>query len=298
MNQNTFTITLNKEEQSRAKDVITANGWKEVHDGNQYVSYRLKSISGSTAILYSSGKLVFQGMEDFTSLIANIKEEVDSDMNGFKPHLGVDEVGKGDYFGPLVVVSCFVNEEFAKKTKLLGFADSKKFTDGKIAKLFNSVKEYPYYYSSVVHPKEYNKLAKEYGNVSILLAKQHSLVIEKGLKDLKSKDILCENVVIDQFSSSKNRVLDELGILGKSVNLEQFHKGESDIAVAVASVIARGIFLEEWEKMCERYRFQFPKGASNVLGSAREFVGSFGSDELELVAKTGFKTTKSIMNLF
>lgn len=295
---NTFTITLNTKEQSQVQGVLVANGWKEVPDGNQYVSYRFKSISGSTAILYSSGKLVFQGRENFTPLIANIKEEIDSDMNGFESHIGVDEVGKGDYFGPLVVVGCFVDEEFAKKTKLLGFADSKKFTDGKISKLFNSVKEYPYYYSSIVNPVEYNMLTKKYGNVSILLAKQHSLVIEKGLEDLKSKGIKCENVVIDQFSSSKNRVIDELGVLGKSVNFEQFHKGENDIAVAVASVIARGIFLEEWEKMCQKYDFQFPKGASNVLSSARKFVERFGADELELVAKTGFKTTKSIMNLF
>lgn len=298
MSQNTFTITLNNGEQSRSKDVLLANGWIQENDSNQYVSYRFKSVSGSVAILYSSGKLVFQGKEDFTSLIANIKEEIDSNMNGFQSHIGVDEVGKGDYFGPLVVVGCFADIEFARKGKLLGFADSKKFTDGKITKLFESVKDYPYYYSSIVYPKEYNKLAKEYGNVSILLAKQHSLVIEKGLKDLQTKGIECNHVVIDQFSSSKNRVLDELGQLGRSINLEQFHRGESDIAVAIASVIARGIFLEEWEKMSKKYNFKFPKGSSNVLGSAREFVGNFGTSELENVAKTGFKTTKSIMKLF
>lgn len=298
MDQNTFTIALNSDEQNRVKDVLSANSWNEVSDNNQYIKCRFKNGNGSVAILYNSGKLVFQGKENFTSVISNIKENIDVEINDFQSHIGVDEVGKGDYFGPLVVVGCFADIEFAKRAKLLGFVDSKKITDKKITKLYESVKDYPYYYSSVVYPKEYNKLAKEYGNVSILLAKQHSLVIENGLRDLQSRGIECKHVIIDQFASSKNRVLDELGELGRSIEFEQFHKGESDIAVAIASVIARGIFLEEWEKMCKEYNFEFPKGASNVLYSARDFIQQFGTEELENVAKTGFKTTQNIMKLF
>lgn len=297
-NQNTFTISLSKQEQSRVRDVLLANNWGEEVDGNQYVSYRLRSPEGSIAILYSSGKLVFQGKEDLTSVIANIKEEVEESTVEFVPHIGVDEVGKGDYFGPLVVASCFVNEEFLKKVKLLGFGDSKRFTDFKILEFFKKVKDYPYYYSSVVTPQEYNKQALEYGNVSILLAKQHSLVIEKALLDLQSKGIECKHVVIDQFSSSKNRVIDELGELGSKIELEQYHKGESDIAVASASIIARGIFLEEWGKMNSKYGLQFPKGASNVIQFGRDFISEYGQEELKSVAKVGFRTTKDILKLF
>jgi len=248
--------------------------------------------------MYFSGKLVFQGKEDFTNVISSLKKEEIMTEESFLPHMGVDEVGKGDYFGPLVVVSCFVTEDFLKKVRHLGFADSKKFSDGKIENLYNMVREYPYYYSSVVHPKEYNEMTVKYRNASLLLAKQHSLVIENGLKDLESKGIKCEYVVIDQFSMSKSRVTNELGELGNRYKLEQYHKGESDIAVACASVIARGIFLKEWEKMNERYNFHFPKGASNVVENARLFLSLYGEKELNNVAKTSFKTTKQVLSMF
>lgn len=298
-NQNTFTVEFSKEQIHSIKDILLANNWREESSSSEYVLFRLRSPKGSVAQMYSSGKLVFQGREDFTSLISNIKGNGDSaDLEDFKPHLGVDEVGKGDYFGPLVVVSCFISEEFSKRVRLLGFADSKKFSDKKILNLYSMVKEYPYYYYSVVKPSEYNTLIEEYRNVSIILAKQHTKVIEMGLKDLKEKNIDCEYVVIDQFSTSKERVINELGELGKECNLIQHHKGESDIAVACASVIARGIFLEEWERMNEEYTFDFPKGASNVIEKGKEFVSIYGSEKLKEVAKTGFKTTKQVLSLF
>lgn len=296
-NQNTFTLEFSPKETPKVRDILLANNWIEERDKSEYVHFRFRSPNGTVGIMYTSGKLVFQGKEDLTALVSSIKKiNEESDVSEeFIPHLGVDEVGKGDYFGPLVVVSCFVTEEFYKKIKLLGFADSKKFSDKKISSLFNMVIEYPYYYSSVVKPEEYNGLVREYKNVSILLAKQHSLVIEKGLKDLKEKGIECEHVVVDQFSSSKSRVIDELGELGKGIRLIQHHKGESDIAVAAASIIARGIFVQEWESMNNKYSFPFPKGASNVIEQAKEFVHKYGREELTRVAKIGFKTTKQVL---
>ena len=121
--------------------------------------------------------------------------------------------------------------------------------------------------------------------------------IEKALKDLNSKGIECSYIVVDQFSAAKSRVVNELGELGKSVELIQFHKGESDIAVAAASIIARGIFLQEWDKMNEKYNFVFPKGASNVLDGARLFVSEHGVEELRNVSKIGFRTTQSVMKM-
>ncbi len=296
-NQNTFTLEFSPKETPKVRDILLANNWVEERERNEYVHFRFRSPNGTVGIMYTSGKLVFQGKEDLTSLVSSIKkiEEEEGVVEEFTSHLGVDEVGKGDYFGPLVVVSCFVTKDFYKKIKLLGFADSKKFSDKKISSLFNMVKDYPYYYSSIVRPEEYNGLVKEYKNVSILLAKQHSLVIEKGLKDLKEKNIDCAYVVIDQFSSSKSRVINELGELGNSVRLIQHHKGESDIVVAAASIIARGIFVQEWESMNSKYSFEFPKGASNVIEQAKEFVQRYGREELSRVAKIGFKTTKQVL---
>ncbi|MGI6423441.1 MAG: ribonuclease HIII [Candidatus Dojkabacteria bacterium] len=296
--QSTSTISIERDEEQRVGKVLLSNGWSEEVDRNEYVKARYRSPLGSVAILYSSGKLVFQGKQDFNSLILDIKQESSEESSSFVDHIGVDEVGKGDYFGPLVVVSCFVDREFEKRISLLGFGDSKRFSDRKILELFKEIEEYPYYFSSVVVPAEYNRLVLEYGNVAVLLAKQHSIVIEKGLSKLKLDGVECKRVVIDQFSSSKDRVRKELGELGSRVELIQFHKGESDLAVAAASIIARAIFLKEWEKMNERYDLVFPKGATSVVEFGKEFVSKYGEDELRNVAKIGFRTTDEILKLF
>jgi ribonuclease HIII len=300
MSQQTISLKLTKEEVDSLKYTLEKKGWKEERINNEYVALRMKNDKGSVCTLYTSMKVVFQGREDFQGLIKLIKDGAE-ESNETKvpveviPHLGVDEVGKGDYFGPLVVVACFVNNQFLQDTELLGIGDSKKISDNRIRDIYQEIKDYPYYYVSIVKPKEYNEQIKELKNVSILLAKQHSKVIEMGLKDLAEKDIECKEVVIDQFSSKKSRVIDELGTLGKKVKFVQFHKGESDIAVACASVIARAIFLMELDKMQEEYYFTFPKGASNVIKAGREFVKKNGVGELEKVAKISFKTTKKVI---
>ena len=296
MTQNTVSIKLTDKEVKEFSSIMKALGWIVKEIKNDYVLNAFKSPNGSVATLYSSGKLVFQGGESFTEVISHIHRSK-GEKDFIQPHLGVDEVGKGDYFGPLVVVACYVNNEFADKLSYLGFDDSKKFTDRKISELYNHVKDYPYYYPSIVYPAEYNDLVNLEGNVSILLAKQHSKCIEMGLKDLKNKDIPCQSVVIDQFASSKNRILDELGDFGKKVDVKQFHKGESDIAVAAASIIARGIFVEEFKKMNEKYNFDFPKGASDVINSGIEFVKRYGRNELRNVAKVSFRTSQKIFAL-
>jgi ribonuclease HIII len=296
MSQNTVTLKLDIEQNKNFGEMMEALGWTPKKLKSDYVDYAFTSPNGSVATLYSSGKLVIQGKEDFTPVISHIKANR-GESPLIQPHVGVDEVGKGDYFGPMVVVACYVNNEFADRISHLGFDDSKKFSDKKIQELYNHVKDYPYYYPSILEPAQYNDAVNEDGNVSIVLAKQHSKCIEMALTDLKSKGIPCESVVIDQFSSSKNRVLDELGALGKKVKIDQFHKGESDIAVAAASIIARGIFIEEFEKMNKEYDFYFPKGASNVVDSALSFVQRHGQEELRNVAKVGFKTTQRILAL-
>ena len=293
MAQKTISLQLNQKEVEELKKELLDQGWFEDVIVNEYVNLRMKNKRGSVCTLYTSMKVVFQGNEDFTNIIDKVKD-MDNEED-VKPRLGVDEVGKGDYFGPLVVVACFVNNEFKKRYNSLGIGDSKKFSDSKIRDLYGVLKSYKQYYTSIIYPQEYNVLYEKYKNVAILLAKEHSKVIEMGLEDLKKHGIVCERVVIDQFSSRKNRITDELGPLAREIEFVQFHKGESDIAVACASIIARGIFLEEMDKMKDEYYFDFPKGASNVITPAKEFVKRYGMDELQNVAKISFKTTKSVI---
>ncbi len=295
MGQNTVSVQLSLDECLGLEKTFKDAGWTKEPMDNEYVVFRMENDNGSVAILYTSRKLVFQGKEDFDEIVSKVKMGIVAKEITVKPHIGVDEVGKGDYFGPLVVVACFVNEESAKKFLEIGVGDSKKFSDGKIMKMYEQMKDYPYYYPSIVSPGEYNKLIKETKNVGVLLAKQHSKVIEKGLRGLEEKGIKCDSVVIDQFSNRESRVKDELGELGKEANFEQYHKGESDIAVACASVLARGIFLEEMEKMRKEYDFDFPKGATHVIEKGKEFVKKYGAEELEKVAKVSFKTTRDLV---
>lgn len=300
MPQKTISLKLTNKQVEILKKLLIKKDWKEQGINNDYVALRMKNDKGSVCTLYTSMKVVFQGNEDFKDIIkhlevGSVKISAGKKRTSVTPHIGVDEVGKGDYFGPLVVAACFVNKDFLEKIAGLGIGDSKKISDGRIRDIYEEIKDYPYYYVSIVKPEEYNNRIKELKNVAVLLAKEHSKVIEMGLKDLQEKGIECNDVVIDQFSSKKSRVVDELGPLARGIKFVQFHKGESDIAVACASVIARAIFLEQLDKMNEEYYFKFPKGASNVITAAREFVKKNGVEELEKVAKTSFKTTKRVI---
>lgn len=296
MTQNTVSIQLDKYQENSVEKILTSLGWYKGDISNPYALFRMKSPNGSTVILYSSNKLVFQGLEDFSDAIERIKGK-DTQEIDIIPHIGVDEVGKGDYFGPLVVVGCFLNKELYKKALDIGVGDSKKFSDNRIIQMYDQLKDYSYYYVSILNPIDYNNIYSKVKNVAVLLAREHAKVIEMGLKDLKSKNIECNTVVIDQFSTKKSRVINELGEFGKKVDFQQYHKGESDMGVAVASVLARGIFIEETEKLNRKYRFTFPKGASDVVDKAQQFVRMFGMDELKNVAKVSFKTTGKVLQI-
>lgn len=290
----TISQKLSKEESKELYSKLVASGWKLSPSNNQYVQWSLVSAIGN-AMFYTSGKIVLQGDEGIELILSQSNHSSDTK---FQPHIGVDEVGKGDYFGPMVVASCFVSEQAYPKLKELGVMDSKKVADKKILELAPNILKLCEVKYLVLKPEEYNKKVEKTNNVSIILARGHSYVIEELLKELNDSNIGCELVVIDQFSKRKSRVVDELGDLGKSIELQQFHKGESDIAVACASIVARARFLEEWLIMDEKYSFKFPKGATHVIDAGKEFVNKYSSDELHLVAKIGFKTTSKIFSLF
>jgi ribonuclease HIII len=125
---------------------------------------------------------------------------------------------------------------------------------------------------------------------------KHAQAAKKLFERVKGEGLKCEFVVFDQFSKRKSRLEDAMA--DASLKVVQFHKGESDMAVAASSVLARYYFLREWGDMQLKYGFAFPKGSSEVLDAGREFVAKHGQDELRNVAKVSFKTTKKILTLF
>lgn len=284
--QVTKSLKINKDEAKKLNSLLTSKGFREGKIPNPYVLWRLEGLN-TTVMYYSSGSLVSQGEFDVTSLL------LEGSSTEFKPHLGNDEVGKGDYYGPLVVCSVFVDENVRAKAIELGVADSKKISDPKIVKIFEALNESVLYHCEILLPERYNEDIRKFKNVAYMLADTHAECAKSLSEKLGEVKYDC---VVDQFSADKGRLSKAFD--GVNVNLVQFHKGESDIAVALASVFARAIFLKEWGKMNEKYSLDFPKGATDVINFGKEFVAKYGQQELYNVAKISFRTTSQILSAF
>jgi len=211
-------------------------------------------------------------------------------------YIGVDESGKGDFFGPLVIAGVVSNENLNKELEKFGVKDSKKLSDKRVFELSEKIKEVCIVNVVVIKPKRYNELTEKL-NLNKLLAWGHARVIENLLKEIEKVGFKCSSAISDQFGD-ENYLLNSLMQMGKKINLIQTPKAdETDIAVASASILARAEFLKQLKILSEKYGMNFPKGAGqNVINFANEFVKKFGKDELKNVAKIHFKTKKQILS--
>jgi len=207
----------------------------------------------------------------------------------------VDESGKGDFFGPLVVAGVYVNQRVAESWVELGIQDSKNIkSDRKIAELAAKIKATRGCVSTVVPigNEAYNRLHKKMRTVNKMLAWGHSRVIENLLKCRSEMDPTPERVIIDQFARDEKTVSSALMDLGREIELVQKHKAEADLAVAAASILARDGFVQKLKTIGKPYEREFPKGASSAVdAAAREFVAKWGADELDKVSKAHFRTS-------
>lgn len=281
--QNSLSLVVTNDEKKHYYEFLLKHG-KERVSKNMYVEWDIQG-SDWTAIMYKSNKFVVQGNSSILDALSINKVE------DFESHIGSDEVGKGDYFGPLVVCACYLSTKDYELIKSLGVIDSKKMSDSKMLEIGEKMVKVLKYSVRILSPEEYNEKHKSIGNVAIVLAKAHSEAISNLLPEVSD----CKYIVIDQFSASKNRLLNEMRDITKKYEVRQFHGGESDSAVAAASVLARYFFLLEMKKMDEKYNVHFPKGSSNVIDFGKDFFKSFGMDELQKVAKISFKTTDSVL---
>ena len=289
---------LSDKEIKRCLKKLRAYGWNSVNSSNPYIEGQFKGKS-LVAIIYSSGKVMFQGSEksfewQFIDDCLNKK----SNYKKFVAHIGVDEAGKGDFFGPLVTASAFLDEHNYRDVIKLGVMDSKKVSDKKIRKMISEIESLCLFEVSILMPEDFNREYKSYQNINKLLAYQHSLVIEKLLQKLNKKDIACPFVLIDQFSKNPYRVSNVLGTLGKGIEFRQMHGGEADLSVATASIIARYHFIEAMDQLSNQWNIEFPKGATAVVEKGKEFVSKYGADSLSKVAKINFKTMEKVVSLF
>jgi ribonuclease HIII len=256
-------------------------------------------------VFYESGKLVVQGKgtQEFVEFVlepeilkeARLGYEAVLNPELLIPRLGVDESGKGDFFGPLCVAGAYVNEFVIKAWKDAGIRDSKNIsTDARIRDLAKLITDTPGCVTTVVPigNESYNRLYTKMRSVNEMLAWGHARVIENLMGQRHRMNPPPVRAISDQFASSKDVVAKALMTLGREVELVQRHKAEEDIAVAAASILARNEFVTRLGKMEKQYEMSFPKGASAAVdAAAKEFVQRFGAGELAKVSKLHFRTS-------
>jgi len=260
-----------------------------------------------TVNAYTSGKLLVQGRGakefiEFTlepEILGEARLGYDEVHNPemFQPHLGIDESGKGDFFGPLVIAGVFVDGDLPRRLLDLGVKDSKLITsDKKAHEVADAIKDcitLDRFNVIVIGPEKYNELYVKFRNLNSLLAWGHATVIENLLTRWPN----CPRALSDKFAHESliTRALKEHG---KKIILEQRTKAESDIAVAAASILARSAFLARLKSLGERIGVTLPKGASaQVKAAAREIVAKAGADGLKSVSKFHFKTYREVLGL-
>ncbi|MEW6307158.1 MAG: ribonuclease HIII [Verrucomicrobiota bacterium] len=256
-------------------------------------------------VFYTSHKLVVQGKgtQDFVEFVlepeilkeAKLGYETVLNPELLAPRLGVDESGKGDFFGPLCVAGVYVNESVVKAWQDAGVVDSKRIgSDKRIAELAELIRETPGCVSTVVPigNEAYNRLYAKMKSVNAMLAWGHARVIENLMGLRYQMNPLPVRAISDQFAASKDTVAKALMSLGREIELVQRHKAEEDIAVAAASILARHEFVSRLGRLEKGFGLKLPKGASAAVdAAAKEFVEKKGAENLPKVAKMHFRTS-------
>ena len=271
--------------------------------------------------LYESGKAVFQGIS--ADIDANMWKEIEQHLNPNKKvdlknsedkkkdkkdkkeyidpkiyysnSIGSDEVGTGDYFGPIVVTSAFVSKDNIAFLEQLGVKDSKKLTDEKILEVVPKIIEKIPYESIILSNKEYNEKYSDDINMNKIKAIMHNRVLGK----LKDKTNEYDYIVVDQFANPYAYYSYLKAIPNPVRNITFMTKAEDKcLSVACASLISRFIFIKEFDKLGESVDEFLPKGASDKVDTIGvKIVNKYGIDKLKDIAKLNFKNTEKIKNL-
>ena len=257
---------------------------------NPYIRYFLR-LPQATVSIYTSGKVLLQGegAEKYASFFGYQVVEETSGQN--LPLIGTDEVGNGSYFGGLAVVASFVTPDQHAFLRKLGVGDSKTLTDQKIRQIAPILKEKIQHQALLLSPSKYNEvIGDRYNAVSVKVALHNQaiyLLLQKGVQP--------EKIVIDAFTSAKNYdkyLAQEANRFSNPISLEEKAEGKY-LAVAVSSVIARDLFLENLENLGRELGYQLPSGAGTPSDKvASQILQAYGMQGLNFCAKLHFKNTE------
>lgn len=253
---------------------------------------------GLSCTLFESGKLVIQG-KDMDAFIEFYLEpqilhsfeysnpQINADLT---PRIGIDEAGKGDFFGPLCIAGLFASADEIPKLIEMGVKDSKTLSDKTILKLAKSIKASFQHQIVAIFPKRYNELYQGFKNLNSLLAWGHATTIEALITKTG-----CTNVIVDQFAN-EYVVLSALKKKNIHIPLIQKHRAEEDVVVAGASILARAAFVEGLEALSKNIGVQLPKGgASQTINVGKSLLLSHGQEIFSQIAKLHFKNYNEIV---
>ena len=257
---------------------------------NPYIRYFLR-LPQATVSIYTSGKVLLQGegAEKYASFFGYQVVEENRGQNF--PLIGTDEVGNGSYFGGLAVVASFVTPDQHVFLRKLGVGDSKTLTDQKIRQIAPILKEKIQHQALLLSPSKYNEvIGDRYNAVSVKVALHNQaiyLLLQKGIQP--------EKIVIDAFTSAKNYdkyLAQEANRFSNPISLEEKAEGKY-LAVAVSSIIARDLFLENLENLGRELGYQLPSGAGTASDKvASQILQAYGMQGLNFCAKLHFKNTE------
>jgi ribonuclease HIII len=311
---------VSKTDQVRLQEQLHQIGGVDLPPG-PYEGWRVKLSEGpsqAVVIMYRSGKLVLSGHAPAFDQAAAVvealgkpaaKKQASTHPTTSEPaaappeieaHIGTDEAGKGDFFGPLVTAGVFVDERVATLLRALSVRDSKTVGDRELRVLAGNIRDVVEEEKRaviVVAPKRYNELYRqmrsEGKNLNTLLAWTHTRVIE----DLIRHGLQPKFILSDQFGDKRyieSRLLVDTRLSG--VPVIQMHRAEADVAVAAASILARDAFLRWLEQAGRALGLTIPKGASpKVIETGRLLVARLGADALKEYAKVSFKTMEKVL---
>ncbi|MBR6023054.1 MAG: ribonuclease HIII [Kiritimatiellae bacterium] len=295
MPKSSFTIPLTPEQLSAAATLLRTGNYAPLA-----VPYTVAAASTADCriMLYSSGKCLVQGRgaENWIRFVlepeilheARLGYEEQLDPAGYSPHIGVDESGKGDFFGPLVIAGVYVDAPTARDLVALGARDSKSISDGPARALARQLRERLADRFTVVTigPAAYNRLYATMGSVNRILAWGHAKCIENLLEKVPD----CPRALSDQFGPPE-QIRRALLQKGRKIQLDQRPRAESDPAVAAASVIARDAFLAALARLSADAGLPLPKGATAaVVAAAASLAQAKGGASFLDFAKAHFKT--------
>ena len=302
MKVTSYTAALTAAQAQTLRQVLARQGYEFEDKPHALFAARKGKL---TVTVYQKGpKVLVQGKDTEAFIQFTLEPEVLGearlgyeeilDPDRFAPHFGIDESGKGDYFGPLVIAGVFTDAVIARRLIDAGVMDSKRVTStARIRQLAAAIRTTPGCASQVVAigPERYNALHASFANLNRLLAWGHARVIGQ----LAAARPDCPRALSDQFARPEvlQRALRDQGL---TLALEQRTKGESDTAVAAASILARERFIDWIDKTSSACGIKLPLGASAaVIQAAREVVARHGAEALAKTAKLHFRTTAEVL---